>query len=384
MDRKIIQHFRCLTLTAALGLLLTGCMTKDYGQSDIESFLEKEGVQQFSLSKEYREQKGDDGYTDKIWDVTAQTPDGGEISFHVIDDYHWGMESLTNYLRTDYEDALLIYCAEKCDAFEQISLETGEAEGMIRAYLVCPYDTRAEIKSGYEEVMAFQTFVEKAGVQGEYYFTVYFQMQNPLRNVVCPPGNHYEMDDGDFRMYVTSADESSLKDGEERFIRTCADYRFEDALADFTQEEIEEALNKGEHRIGVHDDGLAENEYRVLPGLSASNFSYGISFGCLYRILEWEMDGDLDGGQTLNLSGDPWHYSFTGADGAEYEISYDFHQYNEEDPEHESYYYYLKDGEVVWMDAFFYNHFRVSTVKEMTGMELAEGKAEDGVIRKKE
>jgi hypothetical protein len=64
------------------------------------------------------------------------------------------------------------------------------------------------------------------------------------------------------------------------------------------------------------------------------------------------------------VSGTKDDFTFTGIDGSTYEMSESFIE-NE-------WYYYIKDGVHVPMDAYFYDHFNVGKVKEFTGIEVAE------------
>ncbi|MCI6495979.1 MAG: hypothetical protein MSA01_02810 [Anaeromassilibacillus sp.] len=91
--KKIISAAMVLCIAS---IILSGCVT-DYEISDIEKEIsENIGVKNAIVFPVYTEFKGEDGYTDRIW--TAKIPDSG-IEFHVIDYYHWGMESVTNYLK---------------------------------------------------------------------------------------------------------------------------------------------------------------------------------------------------------------------------------------------------------------------------------------------
>ena len=63
-----------------------------------------------------------------------------------------------------------------------------------------------------------------------------------------------------------------------------------------------------------------------------------------------------------DVQGDAHHYSFTAKDGSSYEFSYDFRE-NEA-------YYYLKDGEKVPMDYYFYNHFVPGRLQSMFGLDV--------------
>ena len=83
-------------------VLLSGCTTK-YEQKDIYDYIEENyALEDVKVSKERTELTGEDDYTDYLWEITAD-----DIKFRVLDDYHWGMETLTNHLTDDYEDVML-------------------------------------------------------------------------------------------------------------------------------------------------------------------------------------------------------------------------------------------------------------------------------------
>ena len=89
--------------------------------------------------------------------------------------------------------------------------------------------------------------------------------------------------------------------------------------------------------------------------LMCSFFSYGISFPTIYEVLSRS---------AYPVSGTKDEFTFEGIDGSIYQMS---ESYIEND-----WYYYIKDGEHVPMDAYFYDHFDVGKIKELTGIEVSE------------
>ena len=82
-------------------VLLSGCTTK-YEQKDIYDYIEENyALEDVKVSKERTELTGEDDYTDYLWEITAD-----DIKFRVLDDYHWGMETLTNHLTDEYSPIL--------------------------------------------------------------------------------------------------------------------------------------------------------------------------------------------------------------------------------------------------------------------------------------
>ena len=100
IKRKIIQVI-CLVIMLCGIITLSGC-TEEYDRADIIKYVTQNcDIKKFSVSKDYEEVEGDDGYTDKVWTVTVNGDD--KLEFVVHDDFHWGMESLTNSLNDDYK-----------------------------------------------------------------------------------------------------------------------------------------------------------------------------------------------------------------------------------------------------------------------------------------
>lgn len=190
------------------------------------------------------------------------------------------------------------------------------------------------------------------------YINANLAMENPLR-YQCD----YVIDDGDCFFYSDNIEKTTYQNALRGYLLTCLDYRFEEQLAEFSQEEIKDALSDYEQCIGISRSGNESGPYTIYEDLCANKYYYGASFSTLYEILIRE---------GFSVNGDSWHYRFTGIDGSNYEISYDFCNYEHEDSSGEIHlrYYYLKDGEQIPMSAFFYNHFSEQKIKEMTGLIL--------------
>lgn len=92
-----------------------------------------------------------------------------------------------------------------------------------------------------------------------------------------------------------------------------------------------------------------------------------VSFGSLYEIMKRE---------GYPVEGNVHSYTFTGADGAEYEISYDFK--SKPDPDDYGYlWYYLKNGEKIEFDRKHEFGFSFDQVREMTEIELSYEQSKD-------
>lgn len=347
-------------------VLLAGCTT-DYERSDIEAYVQKNcPISHFSVSQAAEPVKDSDGYTDYLWTVEFQTRDGDKLTFHVLDDYYWGMESMSNFLYDDYDQVMLAYLYADFSA-TLLSLPAGSGEGPMADFvsLTGTFRDRDELRSLFDELDRFAGYAGQRGYDLD--VGVDFQLDNPLRDRCA-----YVIDDGDFHRTLSlknGAFPDRYEDALKGYLLTCLDYNFEDHLAQFTQAEIEAALDGSDQRIAI-SRGDEEGPWELYPDLGASKYSYGVSFGVLYEILVRE---------GFDVEGDSWHYSFPGADGSVYEISYDFcgYPFEQRGGATEPGYYYLKDGEQIPMEYYFYNHFRAKQVLEMTGLILDFGRLKD-------
>lgn len=356
-------RIRGALLCAAAALALTAC-TEDYDRGDILKMAKEEtGLSHLAVSDTYEEVTGEDGYTDRLW--TLSTREG--MVFHMLDDYSWGMESMTNYVHSDYH---AVWLAQNWPGEGPLTLASDGGGPLFRAWLEADFTTRAELEALLDAEEALIGWLEAQPQPHE--VRAELHMQNPLRERTS-----YTVDDGDsWRTFWPDPDAGGSyapvdrEDALRKFLLTCLDYRFETQLADFTPQEIFTALRtqKDFCALAKCPTGDTENgPFEPYTDLGASRFSYGVSFGTLYKILERE---------GFAPAGDVWHYTFTGIDGCEYEISYDFCDWLYEDAYDgvdETGYYYYKDGVPTPMEYYFYNHFRYREIKEMTGLQLTNG-----------
>ena len=98
-------------LAMGLTLALTGCTTP-YERKDVAAYVQdKLGLTDAVVAEERREVHGEDDYTDYIWDVTEA--DG--TVFCVLDDYYWGMESVQNSLRDNWNEVHIRQYLDQAD-----------------------------------------------------------------------------------------------------------------------------------------------------------------------------------------------------------------------------------------------------------------------------
>ena len=333
---------RSLVCAAMVGTLLlsTGC-TKKYERNDISDYVKEQcGIRDFKVRKDRQEiHEDEDGYTDYLWTVE----EGDGTVFHVLDNYHWGMEALVNSLSTDYYDVHLVKAfPELPHHYFQIESET--LNGLVCASLTSSFSTRNEL---HEQVN---------------------ELEDIRRSPVCPKSVPYNMEfDFPYRTideYTASegdthgnlADEINAEAAEKKMLLVCVDHRLP-GLSEFSEEEIKNAVSGNDHQIGVTNEDGKTVWY---DDLCASQYSYGISFASVYEIL-------VRNG--YEVSGSPDHYSFSAPDGTSYEFSYSFtHPF----PDGRTGYYYLMNGEETDMSYYFYNHFNAGMLKEKFGIDAQE------------
>lgn len=351
----MIKKLVLAVIAALIFAVMTGCTT-DYNKNDIEEFVSQElHLADFTVSDTYEEFEGDDGYTDRIWTVTDNH---SSIAFHVVDDYHWGMESMTNYLWTDYSESVLYNIAENLNGSEVLKFDcTSDENGIFSAKISCSYKNKNELAACAAELKKLQDELEALGYPD---LNIGYQVmfEHPLRNVT-----NYVIDDGDF--FGRICDEIIYDDMLNEYITTLMDYRYDDMYL-LSDEEILAALDEYPYIVGKYsgsqtDRKLYEEELiEYYHNIIANKYSYGISFGSLYEILKTE---------GFDVQGDFWHYTYS-FNGDVYEISYDFNDKVFDDFQGNNGYYYLKNGEEIPMDYYFYNHFSVKKIKELTGLTL--------------
>ena len=329
-------------LAAAVSIVIgaAGC-TKDYGRDDISDFVKETcGIRRFNVSKTSEKITSDeDEYTDYLWTVTE--PDG--TVFHVLDDYHWGMEALVNTLKTDYFDVHLI------DAYPQLhhnrlELEHDLKNGLYYAALNGSFSTRRELLEEFQELED----IRSSSLCPEN-VSYHLKFDYPYRVI-----GEYDSTVGD--TYSNLSSPIDREEAEEKMLLTCVDHQLSCRL-EFSEEEIHAAVDGNTHQLVVKTDS---GETVYYDDLCADQFSYGVSFASLYELLK--RNG-------YNPEGTPEHYRVTAKDGAVYEISYSFRH-----PlfEHSEGVYYLKNNEIVDMDSYFYTHFHVTEIREMFGLEVYE------------
>ena len=335
-----MMRYAALAAAAVVTFSTVGC-TKDYGRNDISDFVKETcGIRKFTVSKSSEKITSDeDEYTDYLWTVTE--PDG--TVFHVLDDYHWGMEALVNTLKTDYFDVHLIRSYPQLP-HNRIELEYELQNGLYWARLTGSFSSREELLNEPQELEEI-----RSDEQCPKNVSYSLKFDYPYRVI-----GEYDSFVGDTISNLSSPIDH--EEAEKKVLLTCVDHQLP-CRFEFSDDEIRAAVEGNNHQLAVKTD---TGETIYYDDLCADQFSYGVSFAALYELLE--RNG-------FHPEGTPEHYRVTAKDGTLYEISYSFRH-----PllEHSEGIYYLKNNEIVDMDSYFYTHFHVAEIREMFGLEVYE------------
>ncbi len=325
-----------LIMTALLSL--TAC-TKKYDRNDIKKYVHEElGLKDFTVSRTCTDIIDDEGRTDHRWEVTES--DG--TVFYVLDDYYYTFEWVSNSLRNnrnavrvrEYLRTVDLTGFEIDDPVEEHPMASPELKGW--------YSSRSEL---HEYADRLNRLADGCSEDLSILFEIKYN--HPYRSI-----GDYEKIDADFQGVVSRSRHVDCIYTEGTMINLLLDMRYEDRLSEFTADEIRDYVRGSKHALGIKQ---SDGSWYMPDDLMCSFFSYGISFPTIYEVLRRS---------GYPVSGTKDDFTFEGIDGSTYEMSESFIE-NE-------WYYYIKDGEHVPMDAYFYDHFNVGKVKEFTGIEVAE------------
>ena len=334
-------------------LLLVGCETKKYTIEDVEDYIENNiGIKNYKIIESTRV-KDDEGYQDTIYFVDTSLKDGTEITFHIVDDHHWGMEAETNLLKDDYNEAIFEVLKDRINLDSYDLVYESDYNELYSGKLITSYSTLDDLDTHLNLLSCLQVEIQQYASLSIPYIIEY---DHPLRSVT-----DYIIDQGD----VTGVTDSISLDHKEaycNYLMVALDYHYQEAIEDCIVHSIniDSFIKNQKGEINRLEDGY------TYPYMISSPYYYGISFGNLYEIIREE---------GIAVNGDFWHYSYS-YNGHSYEISYDFidNLYDGNKG-----YYYLVDNVPVKMDRYFYNHFETDQIEEITGIQLEEKRLSKGV-----
>ena len=327
-----------IMLIMATLLSLTAC-TEKYDRSDIKKYVRDElGLKGFTVSKTCTDIIDDESYTDHLWEVTES--DG--TVFYVLDDYYYSLEWVTNSLRDNRNEVRVRQYLATADLTGFETDDPGEEHPMAGVELTGTYCSRSEL---HEYVERLNRLAD--GCEEDLSILYDIKYDHPYRSI-----GDYEKTEADYHGIVSRSSHVDCTYTEGAMINLLLDMRYEDRLGEFTADEIRDHVRGSNHALGIKQ---SDGSWYMPDDLMCSFFSYGISFPTIYEVLSRS---------GYPVSGTKDDFTFEGIDGSTYEMSESFIE--------NDWYYYIKDGEHVPMEAYFYDHFYVGKVKEFTGIEVAE------------
>lgn len=365
-NMKVIT--KIIFVFSTLSFLFTAC-AKEYTKEDVEKYVKESiGVKHFEVSDNFDSVEGEDGYIDNKW--TVKVLDDSNITFSVLDDFYWGMESVGNSLEDDYNDCVLEHFAKDYE-FSNLKLEI-EREEIVSRKISGSFKNKKELEKLFKELKEFLKFVSEENYDIE--VMVEFKYENPIMN-----SDIYEIEDLEYSGWFYSGDtddeySEKLSGVVKEYLTTCITNQFKENLEDFTEKEIKEVVDDSEYRIGILRQGDENIAYAYYEDLLADY--YKINFATLYEILRRE---------GYEVSGDSYHYCFYDKSGDKYEISYDFYDKSRKEYEtvvsSEGYdihyngkgYYYIKNGEIISMVYGDNPSFQEEEINELIGLNLKIG-----------
>ena len=334
MTSRLKKSSFLILLLIALVLILSGC-TKNYDRKDIQKYVQENiGIRDFTVSSTRQEiTNQEDGYTDYLW--TVKEKDG--TIFHVLDDYYYASEWVSNSLRNDW-NAVHLQAYLKTADHKGFEVEEDNDE-ILYVRLMGAFTSRAQLRGLTETLNRLAKGL--SGVSIPYLLEYDF------------PGKFigdYEINDADSSGTLDPGERIDPAEAEKNYLHFIIDMRDEKALSEFKDQEIHDLVKGNPWELCVLQEDESVLIYRDLLG---SRFAYGISFPTLYEILvrnDYPVTGTKD------------DFTFEGIDGNTYEMSNAFIE--------DDWHYYLVNDEKTQMDAYFYNHLRPNEITELTGIRV--------------
>lgn len=324
-----------------LSIILSACTTV-YDRKDIYDYVkENYDIHDFIVDEEYQEITGEDGYTDKLWNV--QDEEG--ITFHVLDDFAYSGESVKNRLYDDYDDALFKDAYRSMNHSQYITYKENVVDGLTSVSLTGEFTDRQSLYNCYEALRSYQKQLQENDQNMDVYYQLSFL--HPVLKI-----GDYENESGNSSGTLGEINADTYEQMLFHYYRAALSFQLEDNTAEMTDEEIRMVTEEETtHRIFItYDDGSIKKYEDII----ADPYYYGISYGALYKILVEE---------NFDVEGNSNHYT-VHVDDTIYEISYDFRE--------NDHYYYLKNGVPVYREYYFYNCFECEQIEDMFGLKLEE------------
>ena len=326
-------------------LLLTGCTT-EYNRDDVADFIHKKtGLKHFKVSKGYQEATDEENYPDRLWKVYDN--EKGFI-FYVMDDYGWGMESPSNYLRTDYYSKLFFHEKDKIKNVQNIKY-TNETEYDVydNIEFQCEYRNKSELKECYTSLEKMSNIFDR---KLKLLYRVEYSFNG--RNMTSKPKDEADV----MNRPLETIDNDSYQYNLYLYYAFGLGYHRENILQEMTKQDLEDVLtNEETYRVyKINDQEEIIKTYDNAVGVHAGSVSYS----GLYTILKEE---------NYNVIGDHHHFKVVNETDT-YEFSDNYLDYLYDN--NEKGYYYLKNGERIKNRRFWDDCYDTKEINEMFGLKI--------------
>ncbi len=350
--KKSVSLVHYLLLLLAV-LPIGGCRLEHYDRSEIVEWADKNFDKRVTISRDYIQRLNDDGYTDHVWEASLKDDTG--LKFEIISHKYYGLESVTCSIESTWRSVYGEYFFNQYTTEHHTEYAPAEQWNPTGRYLIAAFfDDRIGMDALFAEAAQIEAFMEAFDAPDclSYDLILNDPVGSPRYTDVTERISGEKMEKVRDKLLMELA-------------LNCADHRFD--LEQFTLEELENVIAEDGRPFVLT---LSDGSQREYSDLTLSRFGHGMSFGTLYEVLVRE---------GYDVQGSSADYTFTGIDGNEYRMSYSFNDY----PYNTGSgvmngYYYLRNGEEVPMEYFFYNHFRSQDIEKMTGFSFT------GVSRKQQ
>lgn len=300
-------------------VLISGCIEK-HDNDDVKLFIATNiGITDYSISNNYTEHVDEDGYKDKLWKVHDNKND---FDFYVIDDYHWGYESVSNSLKSNYYDAFYLKERKNIKTDYKITyINNSEYDGYDNITLKCEFNDRYELEKCYKSLSTISNYF---GNKSDISYMIKYTSTGAI------PGDIKDNSIDEFG--VLYGMESEFDHLLNKYLYFGISNNIDSIISDMTKEEYKSVIDSNEAvRVYKYDDDKPKNLTKKYDDIYVNMYTNQISVSSLYKLFKAE---------NYNVVGDLHNYKLYYND-ITYEFADDFIEYNDKnEPE----YYYIENG----------------------------------------
>lgn len=352
MKKRILLLSFCLFFCS---LIFSGCV-HEYNKSEVSKYVKEEiGLKHIIVSKTSREDPSDTEYKDKIWDVKDLDHD---ISFHVYDDRTWGLESVVNSLKDDYDFAYLKhYYPSISNKDSNIKFIDESDSDHIYAYLQFGFNDYSELKERCDSLHTY--FKELNNTNPNFTINIHSYWDDEITKLLIKDDkdifeSRYSLSTGyDIKDFKGDSFYNSLA---KYYVSVGMEYQLPGLLENADKDLIKQVLKSDSTRI-VYQINPDTNKREFYTDFTSSTSE--IAYGALFKIATEE---------GMNPEGDMNHFTLNGRDGHRYEFSLEYvDHYDEWDSET---FYYYKDDEKVFSTNRNKPMLDFNVIKDISGIQL--------------